>query len=211
MVTLADGRPAFVGGDWSRVTFAGPPTIAHGREERTADIYDPALGTWSETPPMADSHILHAAVALPDGSLLLVGGASWDGKAERLMPVPVLLAEPAATPAGPGPAAPGPVPVGVKRGTLAFVKVPKRLRASRTATVTITLRCGGGACRDRLVLRRGRTTLAQRDVIIAAGRSVTVRLKLDAATRRTLRRRALPVALVLVRQQSKRSATLRAH
>ena len=59
------------------------------------------------------------------------------------------------------------------------------------------------------MLRRARTVLTRRAVTLAAGRSVTVHLRLKPATRRTLRRHSLPVTLELEQQRLKVSATLR--
>jgi hypothetical protein len=61
---LADGRILIAGGiDGETVT----PSTA-------ADIYDPAANTWTALPPMPQPRAEGAAVALPDGSVLLVGG-----------------------------------------------------------------------------------------------------------------------------------------
>jgi hypothetical protein len=61
---LADGRILVAGGvDGATV---GPST--------EADLYDPATDTWTTLPPMPEPRSGGAAVALPDGSILLVGG-----------------------------------------------------------------------------------------------------------------------------------------
>jgi N-acetylneuraminic acid mutarotase len=40
----------------------------------TAEVYDPALGTWSATGSMATSRVLHTLTLLPNGQVLVVGG-----------------------------------------------------------------------------------------------------------------------------------------
>jgi hypothetical protein len=63
---LADGRVIVAGGDGAfqqtSITSA------------SADIYDPVADTWSPLPPMPEPRDGGTAVALPDGSVLLVGG-----------------------------------------------------------------------------------------------------------------------------------------
>lgn len=65
---LADGRILIAGGI-DGVT-VDPSTAA--------DIYDPVANTWTALPPMPVARANGAAVALPDGSVILVGG---DGEA----------------------------------------------------------------------------------------------------------------------------------
>jgi hypothetical protein len=68
---LADGRVLVsggVGGDGSGA-----------RVEKSAEIYDPALGQWTPAENMAKRKFNHAAVRLNDGSVLVVGGASEAG------------------------------------------------------------------------------------------------------------------------------------
>ena len=68
---LADGRVLVsggVGGDGSGA-----------RVEKSAEIYDPALGQWTPAGNMAKRKFNHAAVRLSDGRVLVVGGASEAG------------------------------------------------------------------------------------------------------------------------------------
>jgi Kelch motif/Galactose oxidase, central domain len=64
---LLDGRVLIAGGHTN-----GPllPPI------RTAEIYDPATGTWSATGSMNEERELHTATLLSDGRVLVVGGTS---------------------------------------------------------------------------------------------------------------------------------------
>lgn len=59
---LADGRVLLVGGQDSLGILA------------TADIYDPASGTFGQTASMAETRHFHTVTRLPDGSVLVVGG-----------------------------------------------------------------------------------------------------------------------------------------
>ncbi len=65
---LPNGKVLVSGGmliDW------GPEEIAY----KTAELYDPATGTWSPTSSMAAERANHTATLLPNGKVLVVGGA----------------------------------------------------------------------------------------------------------------------------------------
>ena len=62
---LPDGRVLVAGGD----SKAAPPYFS-----TDCEVYDPATGKWSLTGAMAQGRVLHRAAALPDGSILVVGG-----------------------------------------------------------------------------------------------------------------------------------------
>jgi len=66
-VTLADGRVLLVGGSGPD---SGDQTFA------TAEIYDPAIGTWASAGSLALPREHFGLVALPDGGALVVGGVS---------------------------------------------------------------------------------------------------------------------------------------
>ena len=60
-VRLGDGRVLVAGGTVVELT-------------ATAELYDPATGSWFTLPPMPEPHAGGAAVLLADGSVLVVGG-----------------------------------------------------------------------------------------------------------------------------------------
>ena len=213
VVTLADGRVVALGGSWATITtnpVTGRRQFADIYSEATAEVYDAATGTWRAIPPSPTARIGHIAQPLTDGSMLVVGGVSGpDGAAtavaDRLVPVP-------ATPPGPPPAVvQPPAPKPLKAGTIRFAKPPKRLKPTRTGTLTLKLSCskGGAACTDRLVLRGRGRVLAQRDVSVAPGKTASVRVKLGAAARRALRDRTTRVTVTLKRQGTKVTVSVR--
>lgn len=68
---LADGRVLVVGGRGS--------TLSTGTLS-TAEVWDPATGTFSSTGSLDGARAEHAAVLLPEGQVLIAGGydAGWD-------------------------------------------------------------------------------------------------------------------------------------
>jgi len=68
---LADGRVLVAGGD----TSAAPPDF--GRTS-TAELYDPATGTWTLTGSMGTTRSWHTATLLQDGKVLVAGGYNTD-------------------------------------------------------------------------------------------------------------------------------------
>ena len=69
LTTLADGRVLAVGGGHGHPSVK-PFILA------SAEIYDPATGTWTETGSLHQSRCLHSATLLPDGRVLVAGGAT---------------------------------------------------------------------------------------------------------------------------------------
>jgi hypothetical protein len=71
---LQDGRVLVAGGNI--IEFFGPSDGYRLHATSTAEIYDPATGTFSETGAMTAARAGHVAVLLQDGRVLLVGGSS---------------------------------------------------------------------------------------------------------------------------------------
>lgn len=72
--TLPDGRILVVGG--TNTTGAdGTASTFYA----TAEIYDPATGTWSATGSLTTGRVLHTASYLTGGKILIAGG--WNGSA----------------------------------------------------------------------------------------------------------------------------------
>jgi hypothetical protein len=69
---LSDGRVLITGGDPAAWTFSGPYLAS-------AEIYDPATGTFTATGSMAVGRELHAASLLSDGRVLITGGVTYNG------------------------------------------------------------------------------------------------------------------------------------
>ena len=63
-----------VGGDDGSVS--GTSTYSTARGSATADLYDGVTGSWTETSTSGRSRVLHVAVLLPDGQVLVEGGMS---------------------------------------------------------------------------------------------------------------------------------------
>jgi hypothetical protein len=76
---LADGRVLFVGG--VKNTSSSTSTDSSGATDTTpttAEIYDPASGTFSATGAPAAGRVWHTANLLPDGHVLIAGGFNMD-------------------------------------------------------------------------------------------------------------------------------------
>jgi Kelch motif protein/galactose oxidase-like protein len=66
---ISNGRVLVAGGDGYLTDFTRSVTF------RTAELFDPSLGTWTLTGSMKTGRVEHAAVALIDGRALVVGGS----------------------------------------------------------------------------------------------------------------------------------------
>jgi hypothetical protein len=73
---LRDGKVLLIGGDGG---VNGPPL-------NTAELYDPAAGTFTATGSMITTRRFHTATLLPDGMVLVVGGAG-DTKYQQMIEV----------------------------------------------------------------------------------------------------------------------------
>lgn len=69
LTVLDDGRVLAVGGGHGHPSVK-PFILA------SAEIYDPATGTWTETGSLHQSRCLHSATLLPNGRVLVAGGAT---------------------------------------------------------------------------------------------------------------------------------------
>jgi hypothetical protein len=68
VVTLSDGRILVAGG----MCYSGQLDV--GGTQTSAEIYDPVANTWTAVAPMHDPRASPAAVLLPNGTALVVGG-----------------------------------------------------------------------------------------------------------------------------------------
>jgi hypothetical protein len=62
------------------VLIAGGSHTADGKGLASAELYDPATGTFSPTGSLAAARGYHTATMLPDGRVLIAGG--WNGSKE---------------------------------------------------------------------------------------------------------------------------------
>jgi hypothetical protein len=67
---LADGKVLVAGG--SNEVYTSHPLAS-------AELYDPAKGTWKESGSLATARIQHTATLLPDGKILVAGGLGGSG------------------------------------------------------------------------------------------------------------------------------------
>jgi hypothetical protein len=211
---LNDGRPVVSGGFWWTDVHTGPdgrPAWSQDRYENTVEVFDPATGAWTQSPPMEVGRAGHVAVTLADGSLLIAGGY-FTAAAERFYPAPAAVAAP---PAATGTATALAHAARAQRRPPALTSylsgLPRSLKVSRTGRVTLRLRCAGpGSCADTLVLRlRGGAVLATAKFSIPHGRDATIRLTLKKSALRKLRiKRATKVTLELANRHLSVAATV---
>jgi hypothetical protein len=70
---LRDGRVLYAGG----IDTAAAQHGGHDVELATADVYDPATDRWTPTGALHDTRFDAGAATLPDGRVLVAGGAHW--------------------------------------------------------------------------------------------------------------------------------------
>lgn len=85
--TLSDGRILVAGGRESPIG-ATTETIS-----KSAEIYDPAMNTWTEVGDMNDARFLHSAGLLPDGRVIAAGGHCAGGDVSPVMGCRLATAE----------------------------------------------------------------------------------------------------------------------
>ena len=73
--TLADGSVLVAGGTSTNNQDTGDPNAPL----QSAELYDPAAGTWTPAANMTAARVGHQAVLLPDGHLLVAGGGGVNG------------------------------------------------------------------------------------------------------------------------------------
>jgi hypothetical protein len=87
--TLDDGRVLLTGGGSINTTGGEtvPPSV-------TAELFDPATGTFTRTGDMALGRAVHMAVKLDDGRVLIVGGSTGDSGGTTPTTVPAEIYDP---------------------------------------------------------------------------------------------------------------------
>jgi N-acetylneuraminic acid mutarotase len=74
---LPDGRVLVVGGETMGTG------VAQGRALASAELYDPRTNSWSPLPDLSRPRVGHTATVLPDGRVIVVGGASEGATGQR--------------------------------------------------------------------------------------------------------------------------------
>jgi hypothetical protein len=86
---LPDGRVLIVGGATAALIWSDVATISSQGTLASAEIYDPATGSFTATDGMTAPRSAHTATLLPDGTVLLAGGniaQGWHGSAVGTQP-----------------------------------------------------------------------------------------------------------------------------
>jgi hypothetical protein len=86
---LPDGRVLIVGGASAALIWSDVRTISSQGTLASAEIYDPATGSFTATDSMTAPRSAHTATLLPDGTVLLAGGniaQGWHGSAVGTQP-----------------------------------------------------------------------------------------------------------------------------
>lgn len=210
MSVLPDGRP-FISGGFLAVLARdenGALRWVEYRAEDTVEIFDPATGTWWQSPRSGTGRAHHASVALADGTILLAGGtgprASPLAQAERLYPPGTTPPAPPTAPAPPD--GPKPFPQTLPR----LSKLPSKLTVDRRGRIAFSVRCTGTTtCRDTLTLKtsKGRR-LARKTFEVGANRKAIVRLTLSKSALRSVKRGSTKVMLALATRKQTTKATL---
>lgn len=86
---LPNGRVLVAGGDLSGTSFLGSDVLS------SAEMYDPASGTWSALPVMTTARAGQSATLLPNGNVLVAGGNSGSGTSQMFPVTSTELFDPA--------------------------------------------------------------------------------------------------------------------
>jgi hypothetical protein len=86
---LPDGTVLIVGGAFASLIWSDMSTVSSQGTLASAEIYDPATGSFTATDSMTAPRSAHTAMLLPDGTVLLAGGnmaQGWHGSTEGTQP-----------------------------------------------------------------------------------------------------------------------------
>ena len=136
LTPLADGSLALIGGFSYGTVDAAAGTYSDPTFSRSVELFDPATGTWTKAHSTNVIRAGHSAVALNDGSLLVLGGSGAGDSAERGTPS-ALAPDETDTPKTvvPKPVKPEPTPPALP---VATVTPSPTITATATPTVTAT-------------------------------------------------------------------------
>jgi N-acetylneuraminic acid mutarotase len=224
MVNPSGGRPVMVGGFWWTNVDPVAGTWSTDSYERTIETYDAKAGSWASGPRLAHGRAGHVAVVLDHNAILVAGGFGSGMDAELLAdPTPTPTPAPTTTPtatASPSATAvpiatvspmPTPTPTATPASTRAkLLPMPKRVTLTRAGTLSIGVTCDGiGPCRDTLILRAGKSTLAKATFTLR--RRGTIKLKLSKTAVRKIARTGTKVTLELKDARVVVRGTLKRH
>ena len=78
MDSIRSGATATLLTDGTVLVVGGSTSLSHGGPVASAELFDPARGTWAITGELADARYGHVAVLLPDATVLVAGGTNGD-------------------------------------------------------------------------------------------------------------------------------------
>jgi hypothetical protein len=182
-----------VTGDFTRPAAQGTKAMGPGERELTLSLADPAL---------AGVRVACVSVSLSaqNRAVDAIAPLRFPANEGRVAPPPEQVPLPPLPPPPPGHGAPAPAqPAAASRPQVGFVGVGRRLRVTRDSTVRIALRLSQGEVHGRVVIR------SERGAVFGAGpftsgssRTVVVKVRLERAARRALKRSRRGVVVRLV-------------